>query len=326
MSSRRKLKAMEGTVLGGSNNFFEIDSDDGVLRLCSLKSKRLKDADGFYNPLAPGDRVEIETDQIECEKGQITKRLLRKNIFVRYNVKKRLPQVMAANLDCLLIVTTPSEPPFRPRFIDRAIAQAEFEGIEPVIVCNKSDLAEMSDIDLTSRLENWEDIGYRVFRTSTKNGDGLKELAEYIAGKTCALVGQSGIGKSSLVNALDESKNQKTSAISQKYERGTHTTTKGELMTLNLSGILERDATARAIDTPGVRRFVLHDIPSADLALYFRDFRDYIGKCTFGMSCTHRGERGCKIQEAVYAGIISEERYESWLRICEEIDSGSWED
>jgi len=317
---------MEGTVLGGSNNFFEIDCDDGVERVCSLKSKRLKGTDGFYNPLAPGDRVSLEIDEIDNTKGQVLSLVERRNKFVRWNVKKRLPQVMACNLDCLLIVTTPDEPPFRPRFIDRALAQCEAEGIEGVIVCNKADLEAFSDIDLQSRLEIWEDIGYKVFCVSAHTGEGIKALSQYIAGKTCALVGQSGIGKSSIVNALDSTKDLRTSSLSQKYCRGTHTTTKGMLMTLDLSAHLGSDSFARVIDTPGVRRFVLHDITAENLALYFREFKPLLGQCTFGMSCTHKSERGCKIQEAVYSGVISEERYESWLRICDEIDSGSWED
>ncbi len=317
---------MVGTVLGGSNNFFEIESEGGIVRLCSLKSKRLKDSGGYYNPLAPGDRVEFEADKMDETKGQVLSLLPRKNKFVRWNVKKRLPQVMASNLDCLLIVTTPDEPPFRPRFIDRAIAQAEAEGIEPVVVCNKFDLDASADLDLSSRLAIWEDLGYKVFRVSARTGTGIRELAEFLSGKICALVGQSGIGKSSIVNALDSTKSLRTSELSQKYGRGTHTTTKGSLLKLKLSGILGESASARVIDTPGVRRFVLHEIAADDLALYFREFRPLLGQCTFGMSCTHQGERGCKIQEAVYSGVISEERYESWLRISDEINSGSWED
>jgi len=321
--------AMNGIVLGGSNNFFDVECDDGLVRVCSLKSKRLKTDDGYYNPLAPNDRVCIELDSLDEKKGQVTSIQERKNKFVRYNVKRRLPQVMAANLDYLLIVTTPDEPPFRPRFIDRALAQAEAEGIEAIIVCNKYDLPQSEDIDLQSRLEIWEDLEYKVFRVSAKTGEGLEDLAQCLKGKVSALVGQSGIGKSSLINALSEGLNLRTNTLSQKYERGTHTTTKGELMRLSLKKALLKDGedgTVSLIDTPGVRRFVLHNIASEDLAFYFREFKGLLGKCTYGMSCSHKSEAGCKIQEAVYAGVISEERYESWLRISEEIESGSWED
>lgn len=320
---------MEGTVLGGSNNFFDVECTDNVTRVCSLKSKRLKSSDGYYNPLAPGDKVSLEVDELDNEKGQIIDVLPRKNEFVRWNVKKRLPQLMAANLDYLLIVTTPAEPPFRPRFIDRALAQAEYENIEPIIVCNKYDLPEHDDEDLQVSLSIWRELGYKVFCVSAHTGEGIKELAKELENHLCALVGQSGIGKSSLINALDDSKELRTNSLSSKYGKGTHTTTKGELMHLHLSSELmdgNKDSFANVIDTPGVRRFVLHDISAENLAFYFREFKPLLGQCTFGMSCSHTHERGCKIQEAVYSGVISEERFESWERIKEEIESGSWED
>jgi ribosome biogenesis GTPase len=157
----------------------------------------------------------------------------------------------------------------------------------------------------------------------------LQELSEVLEDKLCAFVGQSGVGKSSLINVLDSSCVLKTGSLSQKYGRGTHTTTKGTLLHLTLNESLtggRQGAVASIIDTPGVRRFVLHDISSKDLALYFRDMKSLVGQCSFGMSCTHTHEAGCKILEGVYAGVIAEDRYESWQRICAEIDYGTWDD
>src|SRR5574344_1789607 len=222
---------MTGTVLGGTNNFFDVEcarsdshgtetadsnciqpaktalseSSETVIRQCSIKGKILKSDKEYYNPLAPGDIVEIETDSLDAKKGQIISLLKRKNEFVRWNVKGRCPQLLAANLDYLILVTAPDEPPFRPRFIDRELAQAEYQNLTPVIVCNKYDLPAASDADFQNRLSIWESLGYRVLRISAKSGEGLTELAELIQDKTCALVGQSGIGKSSLVNVLDSS-------------------------------------------------------------------------------------------------------------------------
>lgn len=318
---------MQGTVLRGSNNIFEVQCQDGITRHCTIKGKKLKDATGYYNPLAPGDIVEIQVDQIENESGQILSIVPRKNAFVRWNVKGRAPQLLASNLDYLLIVTTTQEPPFRPRFIDRALAQAEYAGITPIIVCNKFDLEGDEDVDF--RLTDWENIGYTVLRVSAKTGEGIPELASLLEGKLSALVGQSGVGKSSLINVLDSSCVLKTGSLSEKYGRGTHTTTKGTLLRLTINEALlggRKNAFASIIDTPGVRRFVLHDIASCDLALYFREMKPLLGKCSFGMSCTHTVEPGCKILEAVYSGVISEERFESWERISKEIDTGSWED
>lgn len=323
-------KSMFGVVLGGSNNIFSVECEDTVIRQCSIKGKKLEASKGYYNPLAPGDKVEIEVDEQTDTEGQIINLVPRKNEFVRWNVKGRSPQLLAANLDNIIIVTTPNEPPFRPRFVDRALAQAEYQNIEPVIVCNKCDLQPSCDEeDFEERLSDWESMGYKIIKVSAKNGEGLEELAEFLEDKLCALVGQSGVGKSSIINVLDSTCVLKTGSLSQKYGRGTHTTTKGTLLHLTLNESLtggREGAESAIIDTPGVRRFVLHDITSKDLALYFREMKNLVGQCSFGMSCTHTHEAGCKILEGVYAGVISEERYESWQRICSEIDNGTWDD
>ena len=319
---------MQGTVLDGTNNFFTISCNDDVTRLCSLKGKVLKSSTRYYNALAPGDAVEIEIDALDNCKGQIISLIPRKNEFVRWNVKKRCPQLLAANLDFIILVTTPDEPPFRPRFIDRALIQAEAQNIEPVIVCNKCDIASHNDIDFQSRTKIWEELGYTILHTSTKTGEGMSALARLLENRTSAFAGQSGVGKSSLINALTGNQTLRTGTLSQKYERGAHTTTKGTLnkITINNSVSGKQGVRAAIIDTPGIRRFVLHDIAAEDVALYFREFAPLVGTCAFGMSCTHTNEAGCKILEAVYAGIITDERYESWQRIKNEIATQSWED
>ena len=320
---------MHGTILNGSKNVFEVECDDGNIRDCSIKGKILKSAQGYYNPLAPGDLVNIDDRTLEEKKGQILDLLPRKNEFVRWNIKKRQPQLLAANLDYLLIVTTPDEPPFRPRFIDRALAQAEYEGIEPVIVCNKYDLPAAQDDVFQERLKVWEDIGYKVIRSSARSGEGIEELAHLIENKLSAFVGQSGVGKSSIINVLDNNVVLKTGSLSQKYGKGTHTTTKGTLIHLQLDEALMgglKGSIADIIDTPGVRRFLLHDIAEENLHLYFKEFQPYIGKCGFGMSCSHTHEKDCAVRKAVEEGKISPIRYESWLRITEEMRSGNFED
>lgn len=320
---------MQGLILNGSKNVFEVECEDGITRDCPIKGKILKESDGYYNPIAPGDIVTLDDETIEEFKGQITGLVPRKNEFVRFNIKKRQPQLLAANLDYLLIVTTPDEPPFRPRFIDRALAQAEYQNITPVIVCNKYDLPAAKDEDFQTRLSIWEDIGYKVIRSSARTREGMEELANLIENHLSALVGQSGVGKSSLINVLDNNVVLKTGSLSQKYGRGTHTTTKGSLMHIQLDEALmggRKGACANIIDTPGVRRFILHDISADNLALYFRDFKEHLGKCAFGMSCSHLTEKGCAIKQAVEEGTISTQRYDSWKRISDELKNGSWED
>lgn len=320
---------MNGLILSGSKNVFDVECEDGGQRSCSIKGKILKGIEGYYNPLAPGDIVVLDDETLEDEKGMIVSLVERKNEFVRWNIKKREPQLLASNLDYLLIVTTPDEPPFRPRFIDRALAQAEMEGIEPVIVCNKYDLEAGKSEDFQTQLAVWEEVGYKVIRSSARTGEGIEELAHLIENHLCAFVGQSGVGKSSIINVLDNTVVLKTGSLSKKYGKGCHTTTKGTLIHLQLNEALMggiKDAVANIIDTPGVRRFLLHDITPENLEMYFREFKPYLGKCGFGMSCSHMHEKNCAIRAAVEEGKINPLRYESWLRIAEEMKSGTFED
>lgn len=321
---------MQGTVLAGTNNFFEIECDDGITRSCSIKGKILKSDIEYYNPLAPGDIVEIEADSMDNEKGQVVSLVPRRNEFVRWNIKGRKPQLLAANVDYMILVTTPSEPPFRPRFIDRELAQAEFQNLTPVIVCNKYDLIGSDEtVAVEKYLQNWERLGYKVMRISAKTREGVVEFARLLENRLSALVGQSGVGKSSLVNVLDDTCVLKTGSLSRKYGRGNHTTTKGTLNRIQLNTALTggvKGRVASIIDTPGIRRFMLHGIEADDLALYFREFKPFLGKCTFGMSCSHTHENGCRIRQAVADGDIMEERYDSWLRITEQIKNKTWED
>lgn len=319
---------MRGLVLSGTNNLFTCECDDGVIRQCSIKGKVIKTDKKFYNPLAPGDFVEVEADSLENEKGQVINLIPRTNTFARWNIKGNAPQLLASNLDYLILVTTPDEPPFRPRFIDRELIQADVAGITPIIVCNKCDVKGAEDPDFLERINTWEELGYKVMKLSARTGDGLKELAALIENKKTALVGQSGVGKSSIVNALDSTCIQRTGELSQKYGRGQHTTTKGTLMHLQLDKKItsKENSTADLIDTPGIRRFILHEIEWEDVALYFPEMKPLLGQCKFGTSCSHLHEPGCKILEAVYSGVITEDRYESWKRITHEMKTGDFDE
>ncbi|MCL2270591.1 MAG: ribosome small subunit-dependent GTPase A, partial [Treponema sp.] len=213
---------ISGLVLCGSRNIFTVRPDNGGSSNdieCRIKGKILKGAENLYNPLAPGDRVTVEPDPGHAGKGMITALEERKNYFSRYNQKGRCPQLLAANIDLALCMTTRLSPPFRPRFLDRVLLQADIAGIPAVVICNKIDL-DCDDADADERLEDFKRIGYEVIEVSAKTGRGMGDLRQRIAGKRSVLAGQSGVGKSSLINALLPELNIKTGDINEKYNRG----------------------------------------------------------------------------------------------------------
>jgi ribosome biogenesis GTPase len=308
---------MIGMVVQGSRNIFTVKSEGegGIEFECRIKGKILKGVERFYNPLAPGDRVRFEPGSARGETGLILGLEDRRNLLTRFNQKGQAPQLLAANVDMLLCVTTPASPPFRPRFLDRALVQGEIANITTVIVCNKYDLS-VDDPDVEERLEDFSRIGYKVLRISAKTGEGMERFRKLITNRSSALLGQSGVGKSSLINALVPGRNIREGAINEKYDRGNHTTTISLMEEIPGIG---GDTGTYIIDTPGIRRFVPHGITGDELVYYMREFAPLAGKCTYGLSCSHVTEPGCKIMEAVAAGVIHEDRYESFLRIRDEL-------
>jgi len=302
---------IKGLVVRGSRNLFTVRAGGEEIE-CRIKGKVLKGVEGYYNALAPGDVVEIEN-------GLITGLEERRNCFARFNQKGQAPQLLASNVDFVVCVASIASPPFRPRFIDRALAQAEIAGVPAAIVCNKYDLADsdFADPDIEERLSDFESIGYPVFRLSAKTGTGMDEFRQFVSGKFSVLVGQSGTGKSSLINALIPDLQIKTGEINEKYSRGKHTTTQGVLLE-SMDGGGEANSI-RVVDTPGIRRFAIANVKASELIFYMREFAPLAGKCSFGFSCSHQTEVGCKIMEAVCAGVIHEDRYESFIRIQDEI-------
>lgn len=320
-----------GLVLRGSRNIFTVlpeapsqtpgagqepsGTADRLLE-CRIKGKILKGVEGFYNPLAPGDIVTVAEDPRRPGAALILAVEERRNRLTRFNRKgfgenrNDASQLLAANVDQIFCVITPAAPPFRPRFLDRALVQAEASGIPAVIVCNKWDLFG-GDADTEERLEDFARIGYRVLCVSVKTGAGMDELRALAENRLSVLTGQSGTGKSSIINALLPAANQKTGAINEKYNRGNHTTT--------LSALFGARTATRLIDTPGIRLLLPDGVAPDALIRYMKEFAPLAGTCSYGHSCSHVSEPGCKILEAVHAGAIHESRYESYLRIREEL-------
>jgi ribosome biogenesis GTPase / thiamine phosphate phosphatase len=306
---KNEIEILKGLVIRGSHNVMVVKVENLELE-CRIKGKVLKGGEKFYNPLAPGDIVVIER-QKNTNKALILSVEKRRNFFSRFNQKGGASQLLAANVDLVLCICTPDSPPFRPRFIDRVLLQADFAGIDSIIIVNKIDL-DPDDPDVNERLEDFKRIGYKILNVSAKTGEGLDELRRQIAGKTSALTGQSGVGKSSLINALQPGLDIKEGELNEKYNRGIHTTT--------MSYMIELADNTRLIDTPGVRLFIPDGIEKDDIINHMREFAPLAGKCSFGISCSHVTEPGCKILEAVSAGVIHEDRYESYLRIRDSLE------
>ncbi len=294
-------ETVTGQVLYGINTIYTV-LVDGVELQCRIKGKVLKETDRSYNPIAAGDLAEISSNAMICGIRE------RRSILARWNRKGRARQVLAANADIAVCVTSPGCPPFRPRFIDRIIAAAEAGGMEAMVLVNKSDL--QVDADVKERLDDFRRIGYPVHSCSALTGEGIKKIAALLAGKISVFVGQSGVGKSSLLNSLQPGLGLKVGEVSRKYDRGVHTT--------NFSVLMRLDNGLRVIDTPGIREMELADILPEELAYSFREFGLFSDSCEVPV-CPHDGEPGCAVRAAVENGEIHPDRYESYLRILGEL-------
>lgn len=280
---------MQGVIIKALSGFYYVKTESGTVECRARGRFRL---DGS-SPLV-GDRVEISLDV--NGKGRVDKLLPRKNFFIR-------PAV--ANIDLLIAVASEVNPVTDPFLIDRVTAFAEHMGCEVLICINKSDAARVSrlrDIYATS--------GYRVIETSAVTGEGVEELRCCIAGKVCAFSGNSGVGKSSLLNALEPGLGLETGVVSEKLGRGRHTTRHVEIFPAG---------GAFVADTPGFASFDMEQlppIPKEELQFCFPEFGPYIGKCRFD-DCAHLKEPGCAVREAMDEGKINASRHLSYARLYE---------
>jgi ribosome biogenesis GTPase len=302
-----RLDVVEGEVLFGINTIYTVAAAGRTLE-CRIKGKQLREKTRSYNPIAPGDIVRVATDALDAGAGMILEVHPRRTRLSRWNKKGRAPQLIAANADIAVCVTSPSAPPFRPRFIDRLIVAAETGGLTPVVVLNKADLECPADV--AERLEHYQRMGYTVKRCSARTGEGIGELASLLAGSTTVLVGQSGVGKSSLLNALSPGLALRVGTLSAKHDRGNHTT--------NVAVLLSTGDGLRLIDTPGVRELELADVLPEEIGFHFREFVPLMQSCAY-QPCLHDGDPGCAVAAAVERGDVHPDRYESYLRILDDL-------
>ncbi len=310
---------MKGLILKSTGSWYETYVAEENKTYASRLAGKLKLEDSeLTNPVAVGDYVNIEPE--DSNKAIIKQVLPRKNYIARQSPKnKHLLHLIAANIDLAVLITTLRQPTFKQGFIDRFLLTTEPQNIEVLIIFNKADLYNQEDlINYRDLKKIYENIGYKVSLVSAATQEGLDEVLKYLDGKINLLSGQSGVGKSSLINALIPEAMKKTSELSDYSGKGTHTTTFAEMITLNTNTYI--------IDTPGIKTLSFNNLEVADVAHNFREFFSLSPQCRFGSNCTHRNEPDCKVREGVEKGNIFSYRYQNYLNILEEIESQKyWE-
>ena len=306
---------MQGTVVKSSGSVYGVRAIDGTVVDCRVKGNfRLKGIRST-NPVAVGDNVVF--DMREDGTAYIVDILERKNYIVRKasNLSKQ-SHILAANLDLCFLVVTISHPTTATTFIDRFLASAEAYRVPVVIIFNKTDLyndAENGELEYLTAL--YESIGYRCLHTSAAESKGIEALKEMMQGKVSLFAGNSGVGKSSLANALSPEIAAKVGEISRTHDTGMHTTTYTEMF--------EFMPNSYIVDTPGVKGFGTYDMEIEEISHYFVEFFELSKDCRYS-NCTHTHEPGCAVLEALEKGKIAPSRYQSYLSMLEDKEEGKY--
>ena len=308
---------MKGTVIRNTGSSYVVRLADGNEVKCHVKGNFRIKGIRTTNPVAVGDHVEIGAPGPDGV-AFITDVLDRRNYIIRRasNLSKAA-HIIAANVDCAVLVATLAHPTTSFTFIDRFLATAEAYNVPAVLVFNKIDLlCEPEDEGLLEAVEYlYRSIGYTCFGVSAATGEGIEALAEFLQGKTTLFSGNSGVGKTTLINALIPGLDLRTAEISVAHDTGMHTTTFSEMYDLPGGGEI--------IDTPGVRGFGVYDFKKENVSHYFPDIFRESAHCRFD-NCSHTHEPGCAVCEAGEDHRISESRYNSYLSILEEAtDAGA---
>ena len=306
---------MTGLVIKNTGSWYTVKTDSNQLVECKIKGNfRLKGIRST-NPVAVGDRVSITPNQEGT--AFITSIEDRKNYIIRKspNLSKQ-SHIIAANVDQAFLVVTINRPVTSTTFIDRFLASAEAYRVPVVLLFNKTDALEDEEREYQQMMiDLYETVGYQCLAISAANGSGMDKVRELLAGKTTVLSGNSGVGKSTLINSLLPDVQLKTAEISDAHNAGTHTTTFSEMLELPEGGYI--------IDTPGIKGFGTFDIEPEELTSYFKEIFHFSKDCRFN-NCTHTHEPGCAVLKAVEDHYIAASRYQSYLSMLNDKDENKY--
>lgn len=306
---------MQGLVIKNTGSWYTVKTNNGDFINCKIKGNfRLKGIRST-NPIAVGDNVDIVLNQEGT--AFITHICERRNYIIRksQNLSKQ-SHIIAANVDQALLIVTVNYPQTSTIFIDRFLATAEAYSVPVVLVFNKNDILTDEERHYQEMMVKlYSNIGYTCLIISATTGQGIEELTPLLQGKITLLSGNSGVGKSTLINRILPDANLRTSAISDAHNTGMHTTTFSEMIEMPNNGYL--------IDTPGIKGFGTFDIEPEELTSYFRDIFLFSKNCRFN-NCTHTHEPGCAVLEAVREHYISESRYQSYLSMLTDKDENKY--
>lgn len=286
-------------VSHGLNN--QVEGEDGQIYVCAMRRLLKQLSTDQRHIVAAGDRVLF---RLANEREGIIERVEPRHGVLSRTSKGR-QHVIVANVDQLLIVTSAAEPNLKPNLIDRFLVTAEKTRIRPVIVINKIDLVDRADFQPLAGV--WGQLGYHVLFVSARTGFGVDRLRQLVAGKESVVAGQSGVGKSSILNAIEPGLQLRVREVSEENQKGRHTTTTARLIKLSNGGYI--------VDTPGIRQFQLWDVIPEEVAGFYRDLRPFVNLCRFP-DCTHTHEADCGVKNAVADGRLDARRYESYCQVA----------
>ncbi len=290
----------QGRVLRAHGLASTVLCDDGILRQCATRRLLKTLHTDQRHVVAAGDIVWVRPER--ADEGIIERVEPRSGVLCRTSRGRQ--HLLVTNVDQILVVASAAQPRLKPNLLDRYLVTSERAGIEPILCINKVDL--VAPEELQPLVGVYTQLGYRVLLLSATKSWGIEHLKSILAGRETAVTGQSGVGKSSLLNLIEPGLELRVQSVSDETEKGKHTTTTAELIPLSLGGFV--------VDTPGIRQFQLWDVIAEEVAGYFPELRPYVSSCRYP-DCTHTHEEPCAVKDAVADGYIDVRRYESYLQI-----------